>query len=153
MSEMLLGQNISLIYKFIEDAVKKTAEGDYWEGLRMLRTAGALVYKSENCGALEDLKKIMETIEEHSKKINFSSPELTFSKRSSYANTEASKVFTVRLEALRDYMQTAGYYLMMNKSWDRKIVEMSTVKPIEIPPNKKTYSTELTSDVIKPRDN
>lgn len=118
MSEMLLGQNVALIYKFIEQAVKLHEGGEHWRSLDMLRIAGGMVYKDKSgVEALDDLKKIISDINERANKVTAISEEQRRTMREDQLNHEAGKIFVERLEALRDYMQKVGYYTMMNKGW------------------------------------
>ena len=149
MSEILLNQNISLIYEFIKGSVKLHAEGRHWEALDLLRISGAMIYKkADNHEALDDLKTEMNRITVESRKINATSPETTRAQREDYVNMEAGRIFVDKMEDLRDYMQNVGYYTMMNKTWDNRITPTSTMKAQVEPPKTKTYSEKLASEIL-----
>ena len=115
----------------------------------MLRTAAAFVYKDEKKGgSLDAVAEDMERIYAEALAIDGSSAEARHEKQAEYLDREAAKILLPRFEGLRDYMQAAGYYTMMNKSWDNRIVEMQEVDPLKARPTRRIIPAELSNDVI-----
>lgn len=150
MSEMLLGQNIALIYKFVEQAIKLNSQYQYWEGLKMLGFAEALVYKDgANHGALDAFDVKIKAIQDEAKTAasQLLSPESQKMRFEDTLNAGAAKVFNESLREFRDYMQKVGYYSMMNKGW--KSIDETEKMPIQnLPPKKKNYHEKLSSELL-----
>jgi len=148
-AEALLGQNVSLIYHFIEQAVTYRTRGEHWQALNMLDTAASLMYLDESkAKPLEELAQKITNILEETKKIKHSSQEVERDVQFEYLDREAAQCFNSHLKALRNYMQEAGYYVMMNKSWNSKITPTSTMQTQNQPPQTKIYRETLPSEII-----
>ena len=149
-SEALLGQNVSLIYDFIRQAVAHRNAGEHWASLKMLDTAASLIYLDEDKRKpLDNLVETIEALKEEALKIRTSSEESTEASQRQYLNREAAKAFPTHLKELRNYMQGVGYYTMMNKSWNNRVIEMENTNTIIKPPERKKNPSELSSDVIQ----
>lgn len=148
-AEALLGQNVALIYDFIRQAVDHRKAGEHWESLKMLDTAASLIYLDEaKQTPLIDLAEEINRIKVEALEIVTSSPEGTEEARLQHLDREAAQTFSTHLKALRNYMQAVGYYKMMNKSWDNRIVEMQEVDPLKARPTRRVIPAELSNDVI-----
>ncbi len=118
MSEALLGQNMTLIYGILHEAITLFGKGQRWEALLQLQIASSLVYKDPNNHAtLDELDRTIARINTDASKIHEFRKEDTISKRERFKDMEAEKHFVTLMQMLREYMQIVGYYTKMNPDW------------------------------------
>jgi hypothetical protein len=152
MSEALLGQNITLVYKWVNYAIEMRHNQQWWEALCALQSAANELYEdAKDTAELDELDNVIEDIEEEAKNTvsqSRDSSERRLFNYDSYKNRRAAQVFNHQQKQIKRYMQRVGYYTLMNKGWDSRITPTATMKVQQQPPQTKKYSEKLSGELI-----
>lgn len=149
MSENLLGQQVGIIYWLWREAIMQNAQGESYEALKTLGYITDTLY--DNGKDYEDLNcvdEILDRIKAKEAFIDISEFLARGARITELRNLEAEREFRGCLRKVRNYMQVTGYYLMMSKGWDNRIIPTATMKPQIEPPKIKTYLEKMPSEIL-----
>jgi len=125
------------------------ANGESYEALKTLLYICDTVYEDGTKDPyLDCIEGTLNKIEVGESSIAVAEAQARSARIMEYRNREAGVVFHECLRGLRNYMMKAGYYLMMNKSWDNRITPTATMKTQLEPPKKKLYTEKLPSELL-----
>ncbi len=118
MSEMLLGQHISVITWLQKEAISLHARGESYEALKTLGYITDILYDDgKDDERLKSVNMVISNISDHEATIATSDAQARDARATELRNKEASTRFRGYLREISDYMQKAGYYMKMNEGW------------------------------------
>jgi hypothetical protein len=125
------------------------ANGESFEALKTLSYITNTVYDDGSDDPhLRCVDIALKKIEAGETSINVSEAQARSARFTEYRNREAATLFQDCLKEIRLYMQKAGYYLLMNKTWDNRITPTATMKTELAPPKSKIYKEKLPSELL-----
>lgn len=149
MSEQLLTQQVGVIYWLWREAIMQNAQGESYEALKTLSYVTDTLYDNgKDYADLNCVDEVLNKIKAKEAFITTSESQAREARITETRNLEASREFRGCLRKVRNYMQVTGYYLMMNKGWDNRIIPTATMKPQVDPPRTKTYLEKMPSEIL-----
>jgi hypothetical protein len=147
--QQLLGQHISMITKYEDMAMYLKLNDESYKALEVLQTLIPFLYNDGTREKLDaEIENSIKRIIDIEKRVSTTESQARAARIEELQNMEAKRDILNCFSLTTAYMQRVGYYLMMNKGWDNRIIPTSTMKPQVEPPKTKTYLEKMPSEIL-----